>query len=210
MLFPFNPQQIFGRLRKTLSHFICKNLRVRISIVVFLLFSVLTVSYFFFLVFGIDLSLIWGKLKSMLLVRSFRVLLSRLLGWEVPIFVLVFLVGLELDSSLHMRPENDSPSSKDSKEAQVSSPLGEERDAWKGNRGRHTSFAFGFKAGPPFQWKRGRYLFSLLLVFSFFTSFERSGFRVTHFFRNRFLEGKHPKSISRSGRKHKAARFESK
>jgi len=73
---------------------------VRISIVVV---SVFTIGYLFCLVFGIDLSLIFGKLKSMLLVRSFRVLVSRLLGWEVPIFVLVFFVGLELDSSLHMQ-----------------------------------------------------------------------------------------------------------
>lgn len=73
---------------------------VRISIVVFLL---ITLCSFLSLVLGLDLSLILVKLKSMLLLRLFRVLFYRLLGLEVPIFVLVFLVGSIVDSSLHMQ-----------------------------------------------------------------------------------------------------------
>ncbi|GER38134.1 metallothiol transferase FosB [Striga asiatica] len=57
---------------------------------------------FLSLVLGLDLSLILVKLKSTLLLKLFRVLFYRLLGLEVPIFVLVFLVFSIEDSSLHM------------------------------------------------------------------------------------------------------------
>lgn len=73
---------------------------VRISIVVFLL---ITFCSFLSLVLGLDLSLILVKLKSMILLRLFRILFYRLLGLEVPIFVLVFLVDSIVDSSLHMQ-----------------------------------------------------------------------------------------------------------
>ena len=74
------------------------NYLIRISIVLFMLLFF----YLAFLLIGIDFNLVLMKLQSMLLVRSFRVLLSRLVGWEVPFLVLVFFVGLGLDSSLHM------------------------------------------------------------------------------------------------------------
>nr|AAA32029.2 sterility protein 2 [Phaseolus vulgaris]AAB01585.1 ORF-239; putative [Phaseolus vulgaris] len=112
MFLPFNPQKIFGRLSSTLS----RKIIVRISIVVV---SVFTIGYLFCLVFGIDLSLIFGNQ----LVRSFRVLLSRLLGWEVP--VLVFFVGLELDSSLHMQdPAGGQPAANPAAEQPSNVPSG--------------------------------------------------------------------------------------
>ena len=66
---------------------------VRISIVVLFLFSVFTVCYFLSLVLGFYFSLIWVKLKSMLLFISFRFLFSRLLGWGVPLILLLCLVS---------------------------------------------------------------------------------------------------------------------
>lgn len=61
----------------------------------------------------------------MLLVRSFRVLFSRLLGLEVPLFVLVFFVGLELDSSLHMQdPAGGQPAANPAAEQPSNVPSG--------------------------------------------------------------------------------------
>jgi hypothetical protein len=54
------------------------------------------------LVLGLDWNLIWVKLQSMLLVRSLGVLVTRLVTWEIPFFIIVFFLGLGLDSSLHM------------------------------------------------------------------------------------------------------------
>ncbi|XLT66355.1 hypothetical protein HN873_022794 [Arachis hypogaea] len=123
----------FKRLvHRTVEKFpsIDRMLLLRVSIVVF--FSLLA-----FLVFGIDFGLIWEKVKSMILGRWIRIHLSRLL-WDVPLlFVLLF--GFELDSFFYMRPDNDSPSSKDSTEVQVSSPLGEERDEGHGMANTHPS-----------------------------------------------------------------------
>src|ERR1044072_5274151 len=66
------------------------NYLVIISLVVFLLYSVFTLCY---LLGGLDGSLLWVKLKSMLLLRSLRFLFCRLLGWEVPLILLLCLVS---------------------------------------------------------------------------------------------------------------------
>lgn len=41
-----------------------------------------------------DLDLILGKVRSMLLVRALRLLFFRLLGWDLPFFGIVFFVGV--------------------------------------------------------------------------------------------------------------------
>lgn len=75
------------------------NFLVRISIVV--LFPVCSL---FFLLLGLDLSLIWVKLKSMLLLRSFRFLFSRLLGEAVgPIIYLLCLLSTFETSTFYMQ-----------------------------------------------------------------------------------------------------------
>jgi len=57
-------------------------MRVRMSILALFLLVIKTlVCYCFSLVLGFDLSLLLVKLKSMLLLRSLRLLFSRLLGW---------------------------------------------------------------------------------------------------------------------------------
>ena len=75
---------------------------VRISIVVLFLFSVFTVCYFLYIVLGFDLSLIGVKLQSMLLFRSFRFLCCRLLGWEVPLILLLCLLSGQEGYTLYM------------------------------------------------------------------------------------------------------------
>jgi len=64
-----------------------------IAIRVFFLLFVFFVCYSLCLVLGFDLNLIWVKLKSMLPLRSFRLLFSRLLGWEVPLILLFVVWG---------------------------------------------------------------------------------------------------------------------
>lgn len=76
-------------------------------------FYVLCMAFFDpFIVLGFDFSLIWVKLKSMLLGRSFRFLFCRLIGWEVPLILLLCLVSGLGGSSFHMMdPDRASASS---------------------------------------------------------------------------------------------------
>jgi len=80
-----------------------KKVLVRIAIVVLFLFSVFTVCYCLSLVLGFDWSLIWVKLKSMLLLRSFRFLFSRLLGGAL-LMAFFFRLLITEDMPLWMFP----------------------------------------------------------------------------------------------------------
>ena len=83
------------------------NYLVRISIIVLFLFSVFTVGSLLCLVLGLDLSLILGKLQSMLLVRSFGFLFGRLLAyeWVGPLILLLAQVsGMGESFSMMMAP----------------------------------------------------------------------------------------------------------
>lgn len=59
----------------------------------------------------------------------------------------LFFVDAVLDSALHVRPE--SPSSKDSTEAQVGSPLGEERDERHGKENEADTSFHSCSSSPP-------------------------------------------------------------
>ncbi|CAO2812559.1 unnamed protein product [Amaranthus hypochondriacus] len=81
------------------------------------------------LVLGLDFNILWVKLQSMLLLGSFRVLLSRLLGWELPFFFFVFFVGLGLDSSLHMLdPAGGQPASNPAAEQPYDAGIGPQEE----------------------------------------------------------------------------------
>jgi len=82
-----------------------KENKYEMNFLVFIMFFFYVLCMAFFDPFGVlgfDFSLILVKLESMLLLRSFRLLFSRLLGWEVPLFILDCIVGSVVGSSLHM------------------------------------------------------------------------------------------------------------
>ena len=107
------------------------NYMVRISIVILLLITVFTVCYFLSLVLGLDLSLIWVKLKSMLLLRLFRFLFFRLLGWEVPLILLCLVSGLG-GSTLHMQdPAGGQPAANPAAEQPSNVPSSASTSGWR-------------------------------------------------------------------------------